>query len=63
MKRLSVARCVAQVEAVGKSVAGVEFFPDGRLRILTTDAALDAPSLFESGDWTDHAGKEALPRA
>lgn len=58
-----VASCVHAVEAVGKVVAGVEFYPDGRLRILTSDADLEAPSPVCSGSWTDHAGEKAIHRA
>jgi hypothetical protein len=62
-RKTFVAQCVHAVEAVGKTVAGVEFFPDGRLRVLTTDADLDAPSPVASGGWTDNAGEKAVHRA
>jgi hypothetical protein len=43
----------------------VESWPDGRVRVLTSAADVDAPSPTITGgdDWTSHAGEKALPRA
>lgn len=57
-----VRRAVHAVEAVGLSIAAVEIWPDGRLRILTTAPTGEAE--FQSAnDWTAHAGEKEVSRA
>jgi len=55
-RQSDVARAIQTVKSGGETVVGVEFFPDGRFRVLTGERAF-AVAVNDDGSWVDLAGE------
>lgn len=64
VRRSDFKRAVAHIESVGKKVAAVDFWPNGRFRLLTAEDLAAAESADEASEgWADLAGETEIPRA